>query len=179
MKKSIFPTCVAPAKGRNESVFLNYCKIFKGSHERICSDGKKSRLDVAHFSTVGDLQLEHIGKEAAVLFVHLARSLTWSPTESKLISFLWLHDQSMNQFSKFNVAIREHLPPQRSGTLCSQWISRMLISQSTTVEIKGLWSLLNYMYFLADFSHKLVEYGICIVKTSKETLSAKVFSWKE
>lgn len=48
-------------------------KVFKRSRGEIHSNGgKKSRLQVAHFGSVGDLYLDYKGKDTAVLLVHLA-----------------------------------------------------------------------------------------------------------
>lgn len=89
-------------------------KVFKRSHGEIRNDGRKQASGCSfqlHRWSVARIHW----KRGCHATCSSYRSLTRSPTESKLISFLWLHDQSMNYFSKFNVVIREHLPPQECG----------------------------------------------------------------
>lgn len=101
-------------------------KVFKRSHGEICSDGRKQASGCSFQLRRWSVARIH-WKRGCHATCSSCRSLTRSPTESKIISFLWLCDQSVNHFSKFNVVIREHSPPQRLGTLDSQWISRMLV----------------------------------------------------
>lgn len=130
-------------------------RVFKRSRREIHNNGKKQASGCSfqfHRWSVATIHQ----KRGCYATCSSCRSLTQSPTESKLFSFLWLHNWSMNHFTKFNVVIRENLPPHKLGTLHSQLIWRMLVQVTgQQLKIKGILGFAKLYTFPSGFQSKM------------------------